>query len=512
MATSYLDSAGLALVWEKIKGMFVAQEAGKGLSSNDYTSTEKTKLAGIAEGAQVNVLEGIQVNGTTVTPTNKIANVPAMTGASSSAAGTVGVVPAPAVGDQEKFLRGDGSWQMISGEVNQNAFSNVKVGNNTIQADTKTDTLEIAAGTNITLTPDTTNDKVTITHSTSGVTAASKGDTTAQTPTWGGTFKVTSGTVDAQGHLTAFADHNVTIPDATASTTASGLMSSDDKSKLNGIAAGAEVNQNAYSTVKVGDSSIAAGGKTDTFEISAGTNITLTPDTSNKKVTIAAAEYTNLKLGQGYGTSSTAAATVAKTVTLSNYDLTTGGIVAVKFSSGCTSLRSLNINSKGAKYVIYGSTTTTSSTQVALSIPANHIAYFMYNGTQYVYLGTDNDYIAAMTQSDATTGTSTTTMSITPKILSDTIDAKIAAASVGGATFQGTVSAQTTITNSNYKQGWYWVVATAGTYVGQVCEAGDMIFAIADKGSSYSASDFSVVQTNLDITSITAEDINSICV
>lgn len=48
---------------------------GKGLSTNDYTTDEKTKLAGIATGAQVNVLEGIQINGATVNPTNKIANI-----------------------------------------------------------------------------------------------------------------------------------------------------------------------------------------------------------------------------------------------------------------------------------------------------------------------------------------------------------------------------------------------------------------------------------------------------
>ena len=36
-------------------GEFVAQESGKGLSSEDYTSAEKTKLSGIEAGAQVNV-------------------------------------------------------------------------------------------------------------------------------------------------------------------------------------------------------------------------------------------------------------------------------------------------------------------------------------------------------------------------------------------------------------------------------------------------------------------------
>jgi len=72
--------------------------SGKGLSTNDYTTTEKNKLAGIASGA----------------------------------------------------------------EVNQNAFSNIKVGSTTVAADGKTDTLELVAGTDISLTPDATNDKVTI--------------------------------------------------------------------------------------------------------------------------------------------------------------------------------------------------------------------------------------------------------------------------------------------------------------------------------------------------------------
>ena len=78
MSYNYLDKTGLALVWEKIKNALsgkVDKVDGKGLSTNDYTSDEKTKLANIAAGAQVNVLEGIQKNGTTVTIANKIANI-----------------------------------------------------------------------------------------------------------------------------------------------------------------------------------------------------------------------------------------------------------------------------------------------------------------------------------------------------------------------------------------------------------------------------------------------------
>ena len=48
-------------------------------------------------------------------------------------------------------------------EANQNAFSNITVGSTTIAADSKTDTFTLAAGSNVTLTPDATNDKITIT-------------------------------------------------------------------------------------------------------------------------------------------------------------------------------------------------------------------------------------------------------------------------------------------------------------------------------------------------------------
>ena len=76
----------------------VDKVSGKGLSTNDYTTAEKNKLSGIASGA----------------------------------------------------------------EVNQNAFSKVTVGTTTVEADSKTDTLTLVAGKNVTITPDATNDKITI--------------------------------------------------------------------------------------------------------------------------------------------------------------------------------------------------------------------------------------------------------------------------------------------------------------------------------------------------------------
>lgn len=48
---------------------------GKQLSTNDYTNDDKNKLKFIEAQAQVNVLEGVQVNGVDVVPTNKKANI-----------------------------------------------------------------------------------------------------------------------------------------------------------------------------------------------------------------------------------------------------------------------------------------------------------------------------------------------------------------------------------------------------------------------------------------------------
>nr|DAS45591.1 MAG TPA: Head fiber protein [Caudoviricetes sp.] len=71
--------------WQKVNANFEElyntiankqdKEAGKGLSTNDYTSADKTKLSNIAAGAQVNVIETVKVNGTALTPSGKAVNI-----------------------------------------------------------------------------------------------------------------------------------------------------------------------------------------------------------------------------------------------------------------------------------------------------------------------------------------------------------------------------------------------------------------------------------------------------
>ena len=51
----YLDYQGLVHLWSLLKTKFVFKDGSKGLSTNDFTDTYKTKLDGIQAGAEENV-------------------------------------------------------------------------------------------------------------------------------------------------------------------------------------------------------------------------------------------------------------------------------------------------------------------------------------------------------------------------------------------------------------------------------------------------------------------------
>lgn len=79
----------------------------------------------------------------------------------------------------------------------------------------------------------------------------------------------------------------------------------------------------------------------------------------------------------------------------------------------------------------------------------------------------------------------------------DDVANAVAAAQVGAAVYKGAATKEADISGTAYKVGWYWVVGTAGTYCGEACEPGDMVFCNKDKGSVFQASDFDVVQANI---------------
>lgn len=128
---AWLDYDGLLYFWQKIKGKLadkVDKVEGKGLSTNDFSAAYKTKLDGIANGANnyshptssgnkhipaggsAGQILRWSSDGTAQWGNDNNTTYSAFKGATSSAAGGSGLVPAPDAGKQGQYLRGDGTW------------------------------------------------------------------------------------------------------------------------------------------------------------------------------------------------------------------------------------------------------------------------------------------------------------------------------------------------------------------------------------------------------------------
>lgn len=292
---------------EELQAQKVDKTSGKGLSTNDYTTDEKTKLAGIEAGAEVNVQsDWIQTDSTADDyiknkPVNattseagfmSAADKSKLNGIAAGAQVNPGNATTSAAGLMSAADKTKLNGIATGAEVNQNAFSNVKVGSTTVAADGKTDTLELVAGTNVTLTSDATNDKVTIiakdttysaaTTSAAGLmsaadktklngiaagaqvnrtyTAVTGKPTANASPAFGGTVTVSQVAQSTTGQVSV-TDRVITIPNNDATASAHGLMSASDKTKLNGVSAEAKNVQWVKYTV-------------DDIEVSTGTTTT----------------------------------------------------------------------------------------------------------------------------------------------------------------------------------------------------------------------------------------------
>ena len=244
MARKVLDDNGVLYFWSKIKSFFVAKEDGKGLSTNDYTDAEKTKLAGIEVHA--NYYKH---------PTGE------------------GYSHIPVGGSSGQILRWSAAGTAAWGEDKDTTYT---------AATTTTDGLMSAA------------DKTKLNGITTGANKYTHPTYTAHTS---GLYKIAN---DATGHVsgaTAVVKADITalgIPAQDTTYTAAsqvkmGLLTAADKTKLDGIANGAEVNQNAFSTVSVGNTgefSFSASNKSDTITFGHGSGITMTVDKDRKSITI----------------------------------------------------------------------------------------------------------------------------------------------------------------------------------------------------------------------------------
>lgn len=340
-------------------------------------------------------------------------------------------------------------WAKIKASFSTQAYQTIRANQVNVTASTLNDTIEIAGGGSVTVSGDATNKTVTI---------SSTGEVNNIN-----TIKVNGTTITPDGNKAVNID----------------------------VVTG--VKGNSESSYRTGQVNITAAN------IGLG-NVNNTAD-ANKSVA-SAAKLTTARYIDGVAFdgsknihhfavySESANAIVVSGVDFAYVD---GARIQIMHASALASgTRTLNVNDLGTKPVYY----MTSMPSTCPAIPAHTIVEYIYYNNIFWISGVST-ISQEMTQAAATAGSSTTGMLISPSILATTINNAIAASEVGAVMFRGSVTAYSTITGSDYKAGWYWLVGTAGTYAGQVCEVGDMIFAVKDKGSTAANSDFTVVQNNL---------------
>ena len=74
MAYNYINKTGLQYIWNKIKAKFVAKDGDKVLSDNNFTDALKTKLDGIATGANKTTVDTALSSTSTNPVQNKVVN------------------------------------------------------------------------------------------------------------------------------------------------------------------------------------------------------------------------------------------------------------------------------------------------------------------------------------------------------------------------------------------------------------------------------------------------------
>lgn len=314
-----------------------------------------------------------------------------------------------------------------------------------------------------------------------------------------------------------------TIPDATTST--AGLMSAQDKARVDGlVASGGEPNQNAFAKVSAGGTAVEADAVSDTLTIAAGANVTVSANASTDTVTISATDttYSTVSISQAGLMTPAMMAKLGniedganKTVVDSALSTTSENPVQNKvllgvFDNVNERLTELddwleNVDAKlsgieeGANKTVVDSAWNTESTNPL----QNKVVAKAIDELD----GDVSDLGDRTTKAESLIADHS--LLIATKASVEYVDTKVAAAQVGAAVYQGAAATNDTISGSDYKKGWYWVVSAAGTFAGQACEAGDMVFANSDKGSAYSASHFDVVQAN--IQAMTAAEVEAIC-
>lgn len=123
-----------------------------------------------------------------------------------------------------------------------------------------------------------------------------------------------------------------------------------------------------------------------------------------------------------YGVSSSLAATAAKTVSITGFNLVAGAHVYVKFTEDNTATNpTLNVNNTGDVAIYDQNGTNIRSNK----LKAGPVYCFIYNGSQFEVFGSvgGDGSLDEMLLTDIVTGTDTTAMSLAPKTLNDAFSA-----------------------------------------------------------------------------------------
>jgi hypothetical protein len=140
-------------------------------------------------------------------------------------------------------------------------------------------------------------------------------------------------------------------------------MSSTDFNKLAGIQAGAEVNQDAWSYFVVAGTTISASAEKDTFTFVQGSNITLTPDTVTKQITIAATGSTGVSSVTGTAPiSSTGGATPDISISAAN-STQAGSMSSTDFNKLAGIQAGAEVNQDAWSYFVVQGTTISASAE-----------------------------------------------------------------------------------------------------------------------------------------------------
>lgn len=186
----FLDDSGVARLWEHIiykLGNKVDKEIGKGLSTNDYTTTEKNKLAGIAKNAN---------NYTLPVASSTLGGVKT----TSTVTSTTGLTATPIINGVPYYKDTNTTYNNGTG---------ISISNNKIN------------------------------HSNSVTAKTAYGSTATSASANGGSFTVTDIKYDAQGHITGSTDRTINLSQTTY--TLSGLGGVPTFRKVNGHALTADI-------------------------------------------------------------------------------------------------------------------------------------------------------------------------------------------------------------------------------------------------------------------------------